>query len=187
MESGGGDVIMEEKEEAKPPAGSMASKFLLSSSVQDPLSRIAENGALLSAKASSSGESPSASSSLVSISRAPKRKADDTEAEADHRHYTPLSEYSANLLTSSEQTGLCYDVRMRFHTTPDIFDSHPETPQRITEIYLLLQQSGLISHEPHGRHLREYLYRIDATEASRKEICLVHSEEYYKQVKSTQG
>ena len=54
---------------------------------------------------------------------------------------------------------------------------HPECPQRLVEIGIRIEDSGLA----------ERLSRVDAREASQEEICLVHSGDYYRHVASSEG
>ncbi|KAF2145942.1 uncharacterized protein K452DRAFT_220067 [Aplosporella prunicola CBS 121167] len=91
---------------------------------------------------------------------------------------------------SSNQTGIVYDVRMRFHTEPidallDEDDIHPEDPRRILEIFQELAEAGLV--ETPGNPVADVdfaLWRINARPATEEEICLVHSKKHYDWVKS---
>lgn len=93
---------------------------------------------------------------------------------------------------SSTQTGLVYDVRMRFHTDPPSStisedDIHPEDPRRIFSIYQALVDAGLVQDddddstdfEPDFR-----LYRVEARNANAAEICLIHTKEHFLWVKN---
>ena len=81
-------------------------------------------------------------------------------------------------------TGLCYDVRMRFHCElqphqrPD--DHHPEDPRRIYEIYKTLCQAGLVDDPMSTRPLvPQPLARVMARNATPEEICMVHDARHY--------
>ncbi len=54
---------------------------------------------------------------------------------------------------------------------------HPESPERLKEIYSMLDTSGL----------NDLLTKVKPRTASSSEICLVHSEDYYKFVESSDG
>ncbi len=54
---------------------------------------------------------------------------------------------------------------------------HPESPERLKEIYSMIDSSGL----------GEMLVSIEARPATVREICLVHSEDYYNFVESSDG
>lgn len=99
----------------------------------------------------------------------------------------------AALPYATSQSGLVYDVRMRFHTEPissmiDEDDIHPEEPRRILEIFSELVNAGLVpdASKP-GLDPETQLLRIDARKATKREICLVHTEAHYEWVKSLKG
>ena len=50
----------------------------------------------------------------------------------------------------SLRTGLCYDIRMRFHTPIDPTDDHPENPFRVLYIFKALVGANLLMDEEHG-------------------------------------
>ncbi|KAI9846152.1 MAG: Histone deacetylase hda1 [Sclerophora amabilis] len=87
---------------------------------------------------------------------------------------------------SSLRTGLCYDVRMRFHATVAEDDAHPEDPRRIYRIYRELCRAGLVN-DPHalGPPQEDLMCRIHARAATPAEICLVHTYFHYKFILST--
>lgn len=81
-------------------------------------------------------------------------------------------------------TGLCYDVRMRFHCELQLHqradDHHPEDPRRIFEIYQALCHAGLVDDPMSTRPLvPQPLARVMARNATAGEICLVHSAKHY--------
>lgn len=82
----------------------------------------------------------------------------------------------------TSQTGLVYDVRMRFHVEvkPEANQGvHPEDPRRIYSIYKELVDAGLVD-DPGSPGLSPYvLGRIAARFATRDEICAVHTKEHY--------
>ncbi len=81
-------------------------------------------------------------------------------------------------------TGLCYDVRMRFHCELQPHqradDHHPEDPRRIFEIYQALCHAGLVDDPMSTRPLvPQPLARVMARNATAGEICLVHNAKHY--------
>lgn len=90
------------------------------------------------------------------------------------------------------QTGLCYDVRMRYHCELDPpkqrLDFHPEDPRRIYCIYKELCKAGLVAGENgSGSMSSKPLYRVNIRHATKDEICLVHDAKHFEFVKSTKG
>lgn len=88
---------------------------------------------------------------------------------------------------STSQTGLVYDVRMRFHVEvqPEQNNGvHPEDPRRIYAIYQELVDAGLVDDpaSPGSSTLEYVLGRIPARFATKEEICAVHSERLYEWV-----
>ena len=89
-------------------------------------------------------------------------------------------------------TGLCYDVRMRYHCELDPpkqrLDFHPEDPRRIYHIYRELCQAGLC-RDPQFNvpTIDKPLQRIRARDATAPEICLVHTPNHYHFVAGTAG
>lgn len=95
---------------------------------------------------------------------------------------------------STSQTGLVYDVRMRFHTEIVSYDEmandfHPEDPRRIHEIYMKLKDAGLVvdrleeKSEEMKRQDKFKLWHIETRAATPAEICAVHTREHYQWVK----
>ncbi|KAL8702512.1 MAG: hypothetical protein Q9201_004327 [Fulgogasparrea decipioides] len=87
-------------------------------------------------------------------------------------------------------TGLCYDVRMRYHCELDPpkqrLDYHPEDPRRIYHIYRELCQAGLYKDPQFNVPVIDKpLQRIYARAATASEICLVHTPAHYNFVAST--
>lgn len=99
--------------------------------------------------------------------------------------------YKPNTLTySNKRTGLCYDVRMRYHATVDEGDMHPEDPRRIYFIYRALVEDGLIDDEDdmaseEQLRAQPVLAKFKAREVTKAEACLVHSEAHWKFIEST--
>ena len=86
-------------------------------------------------------------------------------------------------------TGLCYDVRMRFHCEimplNSTEDHHPEEPRRIYAIYQELCKAGLVDDPMSTRPLvPQPLLRVLARSATPEEIGLVHDARHYEFVKS---
>lgn len=112
----------------------------------------------------------------------PKRASSDetSDAEAPERH---------QLQVAMLPTGLCYDVRMRFHCEimplNSTDDHHPEEPRRIYAIYQELCKAGLVDDPMSTRPLvPQPLLRILARSAEPEEICQVHDPRHYDFVKS---
>lgn len=89
-------------------------------------------------------------------------------------------------------TGLCYDVRMRFHCELQLHqradDHHPEDPRRIFEIYQALCHAGLVDDPMSTRPLvPQPLARVMARNATAGEICLVHSAKHYAFMDNLRG
>ncbi|KAK3709595.1 Histone deacetylase hda1 [Vermiconidia calcicola] len=83
---------------------------------------------------------------------------------------------------ASSQTGLVYDVRMRFHVeTVSIEDDiHPEDPRRIHAIFESFVDAGLAwKKNTSGPSNDYYMGRIDARKVTKEEVCLVHTEEHW--------
>jgi hypothetical protein len=88
-------------------------------------------------------------------------------------------------------TGLCYDERMRYHSevaAPTADSVHPEDPRRIYYIYKELCEAGLVAEaEKYPPIVEPPLQRIEAREATKEEICLVHTGPHYDFVQRTSG
>lgn len=89
----------------------------------------------------------------------------------------------------SLETGLCYDVRMRYHCElRPTSDLHPEDPRRIYYIYKELCKAGLVDDPEAPRPLAyKTLKRIPVREATEEELVLVHTNAHYAFVRSTKG
>lgn len=85
------------------------------------------------------------------------------------------------------RTGLCYDARMRFHSTNNPLDLHPEDPRRVYMIYCALISAGLVngSEDDERSRDRNQLALIDAVEATTEDISLVHSLEHVNFIAKT--
>jgi histone deacetylase 6 len=95
-------------------------------------------------------------------------------------HYIPL------------KTGLCYDVRMRYHAKIftsyyEYIDPHPEDPRRIYRIYKILAESGLISDPTLSgvNDIGDLMLKIPVREAMAEEILQVHTKEHLNFIEST--
>lgn len=96
------------------------------------------------------------------------------------------------LVYETLKTGICYDVRMRYHcqvvtTAYDYVDPHPEDPRRIYQVYKAIADAGLIN-DPHlqGRDdLGPLMEKIPIRDAQDDEILMVHSSELLNFIKST--
>lgn len=87
------------------------------------------------------------------------------------------------------ETGLCYDVRMRYHCElRPTSELHPEDPRRIYYIYKELCNAGLVDDPETPRPLAyKTLKRIPVREATEEELVLVHTRAHYAFVRSTKG
>ena len=92
---------------------------------------------------------------------------------------------------SSLPTGLCYDVRMRYHCELDPpkqrLDYHPEDPRRIFKIYKELCIAGLVKDEllNTGTLIPNPLVSIPAREVTEAEVCLVHDKRHFVFMRNT--
>lgn len=89
-------------------------------------------------------------------------------------------------------TGLCYDVRMRYHCELDPpkqrLDFHPEDPRRIYSIYKELCTAGLVDDPMSTRPIvSRPLKRIPARNATRTEVCRVHDTKHFSFIEGTKG
>ncbi|ODQ63543.1 putative catalytic subunit of a class II histone deacetylase complex [Nadsonia fulvescens var. elongata DSM 6958] len=90
------------------------------------------------------------------------------------------------------KTGICYDVRMRYHakivTSPsDYTDPHPEDPRRIFRIYKILAENGLIN-DPSlcgAENIGNLMQKVPVREATDEEILEIHSKEHLDYIVST--
>lgn len=111
---------------------------------------------------------------------------DDLIDELDDADHGPTAPYISSL-----PTGLCYDVRMRYHCELDppkqSRDFHPEDPRRIFKIYKELCMAGLVN-DPMlntGSLIPNPLLRINAREVSESEVCLVHDKKHWDFMETT--
>lgn len=91
------------------------------------------------------------------------------------------------------KTGICYDVRMRYHQRlnidPDNYlDPHPEDPRRTFRIYKTLAENGLLIDEylKGTDDLGVLMEKIYAREASQDQLLLVHSQEHLNFIASVE-
>ena len=105
---------------------------------------------------------------------------DDFIDELDDAEHEPTAPYLSTL-----PTGLCYDVRMRYHCELDppkqSRDFHPEDPRRIFKIYKELCMAGLVNDPMlnNGNLIPNPLLRINARDVSESEVCLVHDKKHW--------
>ncbi|PGH36252.1 histone deacetylase 6/10 [[Emmonsia] crescens] len=111
----------------------------------------------------------------------------DSLVEIDSDWPNDSVEDTRGLPLASLATGLCYDIRMRYHCeVKPTLDVHPEDPRRIYYIYKELCKAGLVDDPESSRPLvSQPLQRIGARDATEAEISLVHDPEHYAFVKST--
>ncbi|SCU88577.1 LADA_0E10968g1_1 [Lachancea dasiensis] len=91
----------------------------------------------------------------------------------------------AKLRYSPLKTGLCYDVRMRYHAKIftsyfEYIDPHPEDPRRIYRIYKILAENGLINDPTLSGvdEIGDWMLKIPVREATDLEILEVHTKEH---------
>ena len=185
----------------KPPNGSVLPTPSLSSSKPTrfqqssrPNSPLSENGALnpgvkrlreRSRESSILATKVANDLSLGSPSNGHEETPSVVDVEEDIEHEPP-STYKSSL-----PTGLCYDVRMRYHCELDPpkqrLDFHPEDPRRIFKIYKELCIAGLVKDNllNTGTLIPNPLVRIPAREISEGEVCLVHDKRHYDLMRRT--
>jgi histone deacetylase 6 len=109
---------------------------------------------------------------------------EETDADADIGYGYPEEHRRRGLLA----TGCCYDDRMKLHSNADWGPSphHPEDPARIEEIMKTFKSAGLVYKGSAGDLLgiirtnpTKYMWRIQAREATKEEICIVHHPHHY--------
>jgi histone deacetylase 6 len=90
------------------------------------------------------------------------------------------------------KTGLCYDVRMRYHAKIftsyfEYIDPHPEDPRRIYRIYKMLVENGLVTDPTLSGidDIGDLMLKIAVREALDEEILLVHTKEHLEFLEST--
>ncbi|KAK9465302.1 hypothetical protein V1512DRAFT_277633 [Lipomyces arxii] len=96
-------------------------------------------------------------------------------------------------LTTQLSTGICYDVRMRYHAkivtnAYDYTDPHPEDPRRVYRIYRALAEAGLVDIRGasdvsliSGARMQH----IPAREATHDEVTLVHEQNHWDLIART--
>ncbi|KAK0817700.1 Histone deacetylase hda1 [Friedmanniomyces endolithicus] len=101
----------------------------------------------------------------------------------DPRLDRPRPAKYARLPYATAQTGLVYDVRMRFHVepVPNEADMHPEDPRRIHAIFEAFVHAGLAWTKTGSGDgpTKFHMGRIDAREATKEEVCLVHTVKHW--------
>lgn len=93
------------------------------------------------------------------------------------------------LPVASLSTGYCYDDRMRFHCeVQPQHEYHPEDPRRILYIYKELLAAGLIDDKNALKPVvGKPMVKIEAKEATKEDICLVHTEPHFGFVEGTKS
>lgn len=109
---------------------------------------------------------------------------------------TPLDSIDQDLTVREKRekpTGCCYDDRMKLHANADFGPKphHPEDPGRIEAIMMKFKKAGLVftgSDSEYVEVLRKnptkYMWRIQAREATKSEICNVHLPQHYEWVRA---
>ncbi|KAJ5765215.1 Histone deacetylase clr3 [Penicillium odoratum] len=128
----------------------------------------------------SPSESNSAENSLNRADSLVEPNSDWSDNDMDTKSGLPLG---------SLATGLCYDVRMRYHCEiRPMSDVHPEDPRRIYYIYKELCNAGLVDDPDSTQPLApQTLKRINTRYATEGEISTIHTEAHFAFVKSTAG
>lgn len=115
-----------------------------------------------------------------------KRKARES-SDVVARKDAPRPAKFGNLPYATAQTGLIYDVRMRFHVEPYPTDDdmHPEDPRRIHAIFEAFVNAGLAWREGSSGPANDYyMGRIDTRMVTKQEVCLVHTQDHWNWVQS---
>lgn len=99
---------------------------------------------------------------------------------------------TVGLPVSSLATGLCYDIRMRYHCeVRPAAEVHPEDPRRIYYIYKEICRAGLVEDPDIVATPKPLapipLKRIAVRNATKEEVELVHTDEHYQFVSETQS
>lgn len=99
---------------------------------------------------------------------------------------------AVGLPVASLATGLCYDIRMRYHCeVRPAAEVHPEDPRRIYYIYKEICRAGLIEDldivAAPKMLVPMPLKRIDVRNATKEEVELVHTDEHFQFVADTQS
>lgn len=127
----------------------------------------------------------------VKVEDSLKRKVDTTEDEVESRKRSTgtlpviVPEVPPRIHYTQLKTGLCYDVRMRYHAKIytsyfEYIDPHPEDPRRIYRIYKILAENGLIRDPTLSGvdEIGELMLKIPVREATAEEILQVHTKEH---------
>lgn len=115
------------------------------------------------------------------------RREADVKWQVGPRKDGPKSAKFPNLPYSTAQTGLVYDVRMRFHVESEPSDAelHPEDPRRIHAIFEAFVSAGLAWREGDSGVVSEYyMGRIDTRPVTKEEVLLVHTQNHWDWVQS---
>ncbi|KAL2708011.1 Histone deacetylase [Kluyveromyces marxianus] len=98
-----------------------------------------------------------------------------------------------NIRYSLLKTGICYDVRMRYHAKIftsyfEYIDPHPEDPRRIYRVYKILAENGLIQDPTlsGADSIGDLMEKIPVREAEEEEILQVHSREHLEFITKTE-
>ncbi|KAK9476928.1 hypothetical protein V1514DRAFT_310388 [Lipomyces japonicus] len=91
------------------------------------------------------------------------------------------------------KTGLCYDVRMRYHAkivtnAYDYMDPHPEDPRRVYRIYKALAEAGLVDMKGASGAAKigsDLMKHIRAREATKEEVELNHEHQHWEYIERT--
>ncbi|KAG4030058.1 hypothetical protein MFRU_013g00820 [Monilinia fructicola] len=119
------------------------------------------------------------------------------ELDHDDEMYSSSSSEDMKIIATPRQaylpTGCCYDDRMKLHASGDFSDNgpHPEDPRRIESIMRAFKNAGLLytgNVENLEKILVEapnkYMCRIAAREATKAEICTMHTAMHYEWVQA---
>ncbi|KAH9898632.1 putative histone deacetylase A [Xylariomycetidae sp. FL2044] len=113
---------------------------------------------------------------------------DDADSTLDSEEFIKSMQRAAKL-----PTGCCYDDRMKLHANADFGPAphHPEDPRRIEEIMKIFKKAGLVYTGPDSELEKilaetptKYMWRIPAREATKQEICTVHTPKHYDWVRA---
>ena len=122
-----------------------------------------------------------------------KRKLEDDVASQDVKRPVIVPTRKAQIHYTPLKTGICYDVRMRYHAKIftsyfEYIDPHPEDPRRIYRIYKILAENGLINDPTLSgvNDIGDLMLKIPIRAATAEEILEVHSKEHLEFIEKTE-
>lgn len=126
-----------------------------------------------------------------------KRQLEDVvkKAETDKKAMTGpiiVPPVKPNIYYTQLKTGLCYDVRMRYHAKIftsyfEYIDPHPEDPRRIYRIYKILAENGIVDDPTLSGvdDIGSLMLKIPVRDATFEELLQVHTKEHLDFIERT--